>query len=691
MSRQALVSGFAVWVALAGCGGGGGSGDGDDDGDGASDVGDADDDDADDAGDDAGSGDGDDGGDGDGGDDDGDGDGGPVDPPPPVDPDCQVAMTLSLEESRALVPFAAGNRWFYRGRSEIEPDFVRDYSRAVDAAEPTTVDGQVVQPLRTIAQGKVEASDLEYWSIDDTGLYNHGFTGYPPEPEAATPYPVMEFPVDVCRTFWAYVVTEPSDYDVDGDGVLETVEIRSQIWQRGLEDVETLLGIFPNSLRLERTTTTTTTTSMTMSSSSVAESSVSWFAPGVGLVKQTRSPQGDRRYTEELIGYAVDGAGRGAVALGTIAPNLAQSDSDELDVGRPAVASDGEGFLAVVRDDNSAGVLRGRLVSRDGAVETGPDLGVSGTMPVLGFDGTNYLLAYHNDGEIRGLRLSRQGAPIGAPFVIADDTEFTSAGSAAIAFDSNQFLVVFTRLTQTQQTDVFGTRVTRDGAVLAERLLYGGPGYQSDPSVDFDGTRFFVVWQDLRNDPMNGRDWDVYGTRVSAQGLPLDPNGRAISTSNRPEMVPSVAFDGTNHVVAWFHSRDTSTIGDGDIHGGRVTPAGALLDGPASSGSIPISVNDGVKNHPRVVPFTPGVLVVWEVPAYFEISGILGARLDREGRLLQTEASDTGLWISGMPGQELVSQFRYPAIAASPDRALATWVDLGGTNKSMGATLVRPW
>ena len=64
--------------------------------------------------------------------------------------------------------------------------------------------------------------------------------------------------------------------------------------------------------------------------------------------------------------------------------------------------------------------------------------------------------------------------------------------------------------------------------------------------------------------------------RVSQAGAVLDPAGIAISTAANDQIAPSVAFDGTNYLVAWQDGRPGVNIYD--IYGARVSQAGAVLD-----------------------------------------------------------------------------------------------------------------
>ncbi|HLE03444.1 MAG TPA: hypothetical protein VI729_02375, partial [Anaerolineales bacterium] len=74
------------------------------------------------------------------------------------------------------------------------------------------------------------------------------------------------------------------------------------------------------------------------------------------------------------------------------------------------------------------------------------------------------------------------------------------------------------------------------------------------PAVAWDGNNYLVVWQDYRN----GSNPDIYGARVSASGVLQEPGGIVISTAANYQGFPAVAWDGNNYLVVWADYRSGS-------------------------------------------------------------------------------------------------------------------------------------
>jgi len=154
------------------------------------------------------------------------------------------------------------------------------------------------------------------------------------------------------------------------------------------------------------------------------------------------------------------------------------------------------------------------------------------------------------------------------------------------------------------------------------------------PAIASDGTNFFIVWRDPRNSATNG--YDVYGARVSHLGVVLDMIGIPISTSTGDIQVtatPSVAFDGTNYLVVWIGVVPGTSINE--IFGARVSPSGNILD----TSDIQLTTNGNPMPRPVSLAFDgTNYLVAWRTNDPISGDAIRGIRVSTAGVNLDSSA-----------------------------------------------------
>jgi hypothetical protein len=274
----------------------------------------------------------------------------------------------------------------------------------------------------------------------------------------------------------------------------------------------------------------------------------------------------------------------------------------------PSVAFDGTNYLVVwqgVRDTPFYDIYAAR-VSPSGAVLDPGGLAISTAereqlTPTVAFDGTNYFVAWADyrsgsNTDIYGTRVTPAGAvldPGGIP--ISTPTDYQD--SPALSFDGTNYLVAWRDCCS--DAGIYGARVSPAGAVLDPSgiPISSAANEQRDPSVAFDGSNYLVAWGE--------RGYDIYGARVTSAGAVLDPSGIAISTAAGFQESPALAFGGSNYLVAWQRSPDG---GPEDIYGARVTPAGAVLD----PGGIAITTASYRQRAAGVAFDGTNYLVAWE-------------------------------------------------------------------------------
>jgi len=199
--------------------------------------------------------------------------------------------------------------------------------------------------------------------------------------------------------------------------------------------------------------------------------------------------------------------------------------------------------------------------------------------PAVAFGNSNYLAVWMDNRS--GSPYGIWGARVDASGSVLDTSGITiSAGEMnhrypSVASDGTDYLVVWSDNRLGSDQDIYGARVTGSGAVLDTSGIPISTiaNDQTNPSVAFDGTNYLVVWQDSRFVPYS----DIYGARVDTSGVVLDPypSEILISDADGDQKNPFACFDGTSYFVVWEDARN----GDGwDIYGARVDTSGVVLD-----------------------------------------------------------------------------------------------------------------
>jgi hypothetical protein len=247
----------------------------------------------------------------------------------------------------------------------------------------------------------------------------------------------------------------------------------------------------------------------------------------------------------------------------------------------PRIAFDGTNFLVLWEDwrtsVTTADVWAARI-SQAGAILDPTPIVVASTSdfegsPSAAFDGTNYLIVWDRqvsgNWNVYGARMSPAGTILdGTPITISAATN--RQGVPKVVFDgTNHFVVWEDFRNDAANADIYGARVTPAGTVLDASgiVISNATGGQLDPALAFDGTNSLVVWEDRRSGA-----WNLYGARVAKTGTVMDASGLAISTAGGDQTQATVAFDGTNYVVAWDDTRG----GGNDIYASWVTPGGVI-------------------------------------------------------------------------------------------------------------------
>ncbi len=232
----------------------------------------------------------------------------------------------------------------------------------------------------------------------------------------------------------------------------------------------------------------------------------------------------------------------------------------------------------------------------------------------------------------------------------------TDQAHPAVAFDGTNYFVVWEDSRTGTYADIYGARVSTSGLVLDTGGIAVSTEWneQARPAVAFDGTNYMVAWHDYRS----GYPIRVYFARVSTSGVLLDPGGIPVSTTVSYQLFPSIAFDGTNYLVVWQDLRN----GSSDIYCARVSPAGVVLD-PVGTG---IAAAPGLQARPAVAFGGADYLVVWHDERTSLSRDIYGARVSVSGVVLNP---------GGIPISTALNRQEFPSVAFGGGNFFVAWED----------------
>jgi hypothetical protein len=278
------------------------------------------------------------------------------------------------------------------------------------------------------------------------------------------------------------------------------------------------------------------------------------------------------------------------LGIATAAPGVSVSNKF-LIAGPPAfsvsAAFDGANYLVGIQGD---AVHRARvgaqLISQSGAlVGSLISTGHTGSVPLVAFDGANYLLVWVNDetepqNQVYAQLVSPSGRLLGTPFRIGPLSGGQEIG--AVAFGGGKYLVAWgyplgppTGLLR-PYASIEAQLVSPQGTLLGSPISIDTHSEQeSGGGLAFDGANFLAVWGSKRS---GQAIWDVSARFISSAGVPGDRF--VISQTGTASLLGAVpAFNGTNHLVIWGTEA-------GSLRGRIVSPAGALVTSEFSIGPV---------------------------------------------------------------------------------------------------------
>ncbi len=219
------------------------------------------------------------------------------------------------------------------------------------------------------------------------------------------------------------------------------------------------------------------------------------------------------------------------------------------------------------------------------------------------FDGNKYFVAWHDSRNVSTGR-NIYGALVDCDGTVLDSSEIliTNQGNTGyldICRGNRCYLVVWST---GSWSDIYGARIDTSGVLIDTNAIVISNAYRSQifPKVAFDGVNFFVIWQDDRNYPTTC----LYGARINEDGVVIDTNGIRITDVNSNESFPAIIYNGENYFVCFASILNSWHK---DIYGARMTTDGVLID----TNWIAISLANRDQILPSIVFTGQEYFVVW--------------------------------------------------------------------------------
>lgn len=589
-------------------------------------------------------------------------------------------------------PAAIGDRWVYdRSASEAGlalPDSL--YASEVTATRSLLgVTAHVLTQTDPTAPG---AAIETYVNLRPGGVTHLG-NNDPADTLSPQIVPYVELAFPVAQGPVSTVTAKRLPAGTDGAGNELTLDLTQRVVNVAVESVDVPAGRFAQALR--QTTTIDAVVHSATQGVDVPVRAVQtrWYAPGVGIVKQSLSTtvEGSTSSSSgELRGYTVGGAQRGLGEPFEVASALSPDNGDpNPPVGAPAVATDGQNFLVVSRRASGAGAPYqtqwiATLVALDGSVLATDELTAPETahepqstrQAAVVFDGTGFTAVVPRDNDfatsgqapsLLTVRVSAAGARLAEGQVVAADGAF----APALAFDGTRLLLVFKRGgTAGGAGSIRGVFVSASTGAAdgAEFAVTGAAVEATSPTLAFGGGQFLAAWNQVPATQPGG----VFAARISTAGGVLDAVGIAVrsTTACCVDHLPGVRHDGTQFVLAWRDFRGQQDSLHTNLRAARMSAAGQVLDGPPDSAGIALSSAADQIDGAALLTQEPGgdTLVAWlSLPPTQSRPELRGARMAGDGAIIVSSPQGTPLWRQGAPS--------HAAIAAHAGGALAVWLE----------------
>ena len=231
----------------------------------------------------------------------------------------------------------------------------------------------------------------------------------------------------------------------------------------------------------------------------------------------------------------------------------------------PCVAFAGTNYLQVWYDTYATKGY-GQIIHANGNLSGSPFLLASSTNMVpeaLASDHTNFLVILEDyNRNFYGQLATSSGTLSGSAFLIS--SQVANGEAAAVTFGETNYLAIWSSQNVANNGNMnlfFGAFVSQNGAVSTPFQIGVSPAPDwGFCGVAFDGTNYLAAWQ---WDPepetfQNVTNWEIFGRLISQTGT-FPGNEVQLVTEPGNDQIPTLAFDGSDYLLAWSHGLNVTT------------------------------------------------------------------------------------------------------------------------------------
>jgi len=269
------------------------------------------------------------------------------------------------------------------------------------------------------------------------------------------------------------------------------------------------------------------------------------------------------------------------------------------------IAMSDTAFLVVfVKTD---GYLYGQRINKSGVLLGGQiQISANHAREVsLAYDGANFLVAWvedisDSDKDIYGQFVSAAGSLVGGNFLI-DGGPNLSDNPTSLAFDGTRYLLAYHEVPDTTQPwTLVGRFITTAGTIEDSIVICDSTKNPAFPSVAFDGDDYLIMWSQATTMSVMGRFWTPAGVPVDTPFVVFDHVADRIP-------IGGVGFGGGRYLAV--AARLDTSFTDGDVYARFIDPLTGV-EGAGNSATAKVGLS---RNRPN--PFNQSTVISYQLPA----------------------------------------------------------------------------